>query len=423
MNDADIVEAVDIMIKELKKSISCSDDTGTVKQQLTTGKMPVLPQLNCIRKSITPQISAAADPATTISMPKTYFTHTNWLGVKGAASELELDTSTRATIMSRSSIADVLWSDNSFYPSNMVSESRLTKPDRRNSREAENRPINNVALSQPEGDVDYLSHHHSNSPALATRGTFRKRLSRSTDEESNMTSFPELRPRHCTNDWLNPPVEIDQLNRIPATDLYHRGVDAHSGIASPKLSEVWKDARHHYLHCDHSLFDKDPFCGTSTYMYERRRTDASNSTSRRRLGSSIGTSSHRRRSSQVPMSSTLSGNSRNHSLDKFLDEVRTNSQYIFDQQIFSPADADIHGFIYEEEMDRFIPKTGTRSRDSIVRERPLQPPVADCSGIYEAMTGSIKMGTTGRNTCSEDYCVQACDNDADSVIRGTLSPA
>ncbi|KAI0187514.1 hypothetical protein EV127DRAFT_471782 [Xylaria flabelliformis] len=118
-----------------------------------------------------------------------------------------------------------------------------------------------------------------------------------------ITSFPRLISRSCTNDWLTPLGLLDVTDNYQRTqhqeaipDLYHRGVDAHSGVC---------------LHTPLSILEEDPRttptcpnCSPFLDNYDLSiqgsrdqcppRTEESNRDHRQKLGRSIGVASHRR---------------------------------------------------------------------------------------------------------------------------------
>ncbi|KAG8423910.1 hypothetical protein J3458_000757 [Metarhizium acridum] len=240
-----------------------------------------------------------------------------------------------------------------------------------------------------------------------------------------MTSFPELRPRHCTNDWLHPPAEIEQLTRAPTSDLYHRGVDAHSGRAPASPEGAWQAPQPIAIPCDHSIFDKDPFYCTNLYLHERRATNGSTSTGKIRQGSSISSSAYQRRSSQVPLSYDSPWDSQEGFIPRILEKLRRNTQYDLNHQAYPRPDKNVWS---AERRKSLSPEARTdanvRSRDSIVKERTLKPPTADSLGIYEALTGSkMVVGRKRHDTCSEDNRPHVCENDMDHTKGSSRVPA
>jgi hypothetical protein len=54
-----------------------------------------------------------------------------------------------------------------------------------------------------------------------------------SSSESQIMSFPALKKRHCTNDWLIPPAGTPGPDDSPAkADLYALGIDAHTGASA-----------------------------------------------------------------------------------------------------------------------------------------------------------------------------------------------
>lgn len=338
VNDADIKDIVKMIMDTLPKSMTFQSIPKQKSQDRVMSQgCPILPAVDRERNSITPGLSTAAEPATTISVPKTFFAHTNW-GMRQLSADYPKDDGpTRTTILSRGSVSEILWGENFSSEPARVSRSQSSArlfDSSTNHKRILRQSTFKSGLGQDIMILEPTVARYLSSPLeqLPTNLPFHKRMSRSTDEDSNITSFPELRPRQCTNDWLNPPVEIEQLVRVPTSDLYHRGVDAHSGMAPTSPTGTWAAPLSIAVPCDHSIFDKDPFYYSSIDSHERRVTNRSSSTGKRRLGSSIGSSSHRRRSSHIPLSYDSPWDSQDSLFPRFVDKLRQSSQYDFSQQ-------------------------------------------------------------------------------------------
>ena len=417
---ADIKDMVKTVVNEL---LAAPDDSGEAKNQTrlksetTKPRSPVLPEVDSRRKSITPRLSAAAEPATTLSMPRTVFSHTLWDGMQQLPSDADSDESSKTTVVSHSNLAEISWSENvsrreshehfNVHDNHTDSDVGSTKATQGS------RPVSKPSIFNMICASEYPPEKHIKGPIQPTYGGLAliKRGSRSTDDESSMTSFPELRPRQCTSDWLNPPAQIDYIERSPSADLYHRGVDAHSGVVSHRTSLVWEDPITRLMPSDQIVFNRDPFCCTSAYFHERRATEGSNGAEKRRLGSSIGSAAHRRRSSYNTVSQKTHWDCQVQTPPNVLDRVLRVSQTVFNQHIFARRDENINGSGFEDDHAGSV-----RPRDSIVRERTLKPPEADTAGIYEAMTGSRMVANKTHITCSEDHRQHVCDGDRDSRV-------
>ncbi|KAF5130212.1 hypothetical protein E5D57_006549 [Metarhizium anisopliae] len=422
VNKTDIREVVKIVLDTFQQEAAYQDSIKreNISDKNPSQSSPMLLEFDKKRNSITPRLSAVAEPATTISVPKTFFAHTKWNSTELSAGYLKDDLSTTTTILSRGSVSEIVWSENVSSGANRPSRSRSSvkasdKPS--NHKRIQRQPISKSAqfqgtLTPEETTTRYLTNRLE---SLSSNLSFQKRISRSTDEESNITSFPELRPRHCTNDWLNPPAEIEQLTQAPTSDLYRRGVDAHSGRAPASPEAAWQAPQPIAIPCDDSIFDKDPFYCTNLYLHERRATNGSTSTGKIRPGSSISSSAYQRRSSQVPLCYDSPWDSQEGFIPRILEKLRRNTQYDLSQQAYPRPDENVWS---AERRKSPSPEAGTdanvRSRDSIVKERTLKPPTADNLGIYEALTGSkMVVGRKRHDTCSEDNQPHVCENDMD----------
>jgi hypothetical protein len=157
--------------------------------------------------------------------------------------------------------------------------------------------------------------------------------------ESDIFSFPPLRNRSSTNDWLTPPANFATLmSAAKPADLYNCGVDAHVGNARLVPATV-ADEPVKARPCDDTLF-RDGFFGgpapsppTPPPHAQRRATTggvaslapASSSLPpispivrpSKRLGRSIGSSSRRRRSVPGPRPGVARAKSSPH-LDRFV---------------------------------------------------------------------------------------------------------
>lgn len=394
-----------------------------------------LPKLDSQVNAITPRLSAAADPETTFSVPKPSFSS---LGRADSRHYINkgLDVSTRATVVSRQSVAGIIWTEKQPHGQESGSQGAAGTISRviSNDSSPENGPLAvqppaNAHLCQTEIDNTGCSPRQYSVPEtlenLVADISFPKRGSQSIDEELNITSFPELRPRHCTKEWLNPPVEMEQLTRPPSADLYQLGVDAHSGGVSQLPSGCLEESISKTERCNHTFFQDDPFFPANIYSFEGRATEGSASISAdKRLGAAIGSASRRRRSSQVPDSKPPQLDYEDGLLPSVFDRLRKRGEKMFHlHDCPEESDGSEAGTPTNSPADDRRPGAGPRSRDSLIRERTPQPPRPDISGIYEAMTGSRRLSTRKRHdTCSEDNRPHVCEDDMDSSVW-VASPA
>ena len=393
-----------------------------------------LPKLDSQMNSITPHQSAAADPATTFSVPRASFSSLgradNWFHLNKG-----LDVSTRATVVSRRSVTDFVWTENQHHggesgPQRVVETVSGVVSD---GSSLENGPLAiqpsaNTRLHQTETDIKERSLLQSSVPEtledFVERFSHPGTSSQSTDTASNITSFPGLLPRRSTQEWLNPPVDMEQLTRPSSADLYVLGVDAHSGGIPHQPGSCLEQRLNEAQCCNHSLFQDDPFCNANIHPFERRATEGSASLSaEKRLGAAIGSSSHRRRSCQVLGSKARQLDCKGGLLPSVLDRFRKRGDSIFhlrgclEDSAFPQAGTPTNSL-----ADDCLSRAEPQSRDCLFRERTLQPPSSDISGICEAMTGgTMTIPRKGPDTCSEDYRPHVYENDMDSSM-GAASP-
>ncbi|KAK2591671.1 hypothetical protein QQS21_010631 [Conoideocrella luteorostrata] len=237
ISDADIKDVIEIVVDALRQTYIAPDHPKSSKsyEKIMRGYGSITAGFEYGRNSITPRPSAVADPATTISIPKTVFSSTNWGNRQLSATDLKYNVSKKTTVVSRGSVSEIVWGKTNASQPARIPET-LASGELRDDAVDHNRMKSWSSykagpyprMMETEGTAAF--YRPGALEPFSTDLAFKQRMSRSTDEDSNITSFPELRPRQCTNDWLKPPVEIEQLIRAPSSDLYHRGIDAHSGI-------------------------------------------------------------------------------------------------------------------------------------------------------------------------------------------------
>jgi hypothetical protein len=244
-----------------------------------------------------------------------------------------------------------------------------------------------------------------------------------------MTSFPRLGSRHCTKDWLNPPPEMRDLLRRVSADLYHQGVDAHCGISTEAVSPI-NEAPRRLTQCNYALFRDSPFSGDEPGSSGRQQTEAEPpSLVDKRMGSLIGSSTHRRRSSQIPDSQNLMKDFKDTVLPSLMDKILNGGHKMIHQkhdEHHARKHAAHNGMLTPNNSQADDPKSPgkPRSRDSLVREHTPEPQTVDRAGIYEAMTGSrLAVPKRRRDTCSEDNRPHTCEFEIDSASGYSGSPA
>ncbi|KAG6031994.1 hypothetical protein E4U41_007355 [Claviceps citrina] len=423
LSDGDIKDIVGLVMDALRQGLM-----APARREIAQGSEvganlddSAAPGFEYRRNSITPRLSSAADPATTISLPKTVFSYTKWGDGGVSVADSRRDSSTKTTIVSRGSVSEIVWtehrsSDVSAFRDSLSSAGNLTDA-------ACQHRLGHHTLFKCDGCRNMIEAERADSIfrvasllPTSTNPVMGKRADRSTDEESNITSFPELRPRNCTNDWLKPPVEIEQLLRDQPSDMYRRGVDAHSGLMPGSPQSITEPPVSFPMPRDDGLFNKNSLFSAGPYVQERWVTETTLGDGRTHLRDSTNSVSYGHRASQVPAASQSPWQSEGELFPHIVSKLRQNSQD-------DVREEDVHtrkqGAWPTPGSEVLLPPPdppslamSTRSRDSIIRERTLKPPTADKLGIYEALTGS-RMRTLKKRcgNCSEDNRPHVCKDD------------
>ncbi|KAH7319675.1 hypothetical protein B0I35DRAFT_429565 [Stachybotrys elegans] len=374
---------------------------------------PLLPVVNGAPNAILPCAAKMADTATTISNPKTSF---------ASVSPIDMQVHTKfrggplstTTVVSRRSVAKITW--------------------------AENHTINPYAhthsLPGVYGTEAYLTgfsvHHRTTAENLESLVADISRAQNRVhwaQSDSTITSFPAFHTRRYTSAWLNPPMPTEASSHHSAHSLYKHDVDAHSGNVS-RSAATYSDEPLKPRQYNDSLFNSDRLFDERGHSRNPTHGLSASHKAEQRLGASLGTASHRRRSVQV-QDRKPSDEPQNSIVPEIMEKIRRRSQrflrhYTLPQRtedsvlpLDSPEVTDAPDpLLTPGGEDTSI--TSLRSRDSLVRERTLEPPRIDRAGIYEAMTGSrLISGRLRKNTCSEDNAPHECADDmsmADSFL-------
>lgn len=205
--------------------------------------------------ALIPHCSGLADPATTISSVRSAFIHSSADESSRRGTTLR---NLRATIITRQSVTEVNWDTSSESPDSSDNEEDLDSESRQScctgrkvsSCDTTHQASTSSAVpSRPHSDIfgpgnqrentfeamQTLERRPSSTPTkLGSRkrlGEKRTKLPVSAPNEEDIVSFPALRSRTCTNDWIKPPRQIEDLQKetSPTTPtMYECGVDAHS---------------------------------------------------------------------------------------------------------------------------------------------------------------------------------------------------
>ncbi|KAI1817331.1 hypothetical protein GGS20DRAFT_592265 [Poronia punctata] len=252
-------------------------------------------------RQILPGASSTADTATTICSTQPYLSWTS-----NSDGQRHLYPRPRTTYISRQSITESLYR----LPKRQHS---WPQPPRGGPKTSVQRvsfnlsPYRGAMISSCERQLRRLSQRSTSEPLM---GYPPERHPERPSGSVSMTSFPRLKSRSCTNDWLTPLGLVDdtdcetpesQLETV--ADLYSHGVDAHTGVpvsaepssfedvsrpASPLLSPGTRPDS-----TDDRTSSPDPTDWWANYT----RGDESSGVNR--LGRSIGSASHKRISDSV----------------------------------------------------------------------------------------------------------------------------
>ncbi|KAH6693901.1 hypothetical protein F5X68DRAFT_258703 [Plectosphaerella plurivora] len=216
------------------------------------------------------QAPGAADPATTILVPTPSFVCRGRGKHIIARSQPHIP---NTTILSRRSITDIKWLNNSnataitrwgsidstLTPSRTVT--RLSDYDSKFSVST----LRSVRLdrrSTSSASADIFKENAQGTPSLSSR--------------HSLESFPALLKRERTQEWLSPPANIYAPPEESKKDLYHLGIDARCSGSEDVPTVVVDDEPVKALQCKHAMFHENIFeCGTYSTPITRRATEGS----------------------------------------------------------------------------------------------------------------------------------------------------
>ncbi|KAJ3513232.1 hypothetical protein NM208_g15215 [Fusarium decemcellulare] len=424
VGDKDIRDVVKIVMEETQKSSTVVEP----KRKSTKGSAGSrsLPRLDEASNAIIPPSVTVANPATTISLPRTSYTNIN-------ANDMQVHTKTRGAesdataVISHQSVSEITWAQKypPGYDSPTGSQGRavsdcfspthgalvLCSEDRRQSH-----PV------MVKGEFVFRHYTSSKSTAEILAGIICDKSSgkqQRVSEGTVITSFPKLRPRHCTNEWLTPPMSIEDLNQPSPSTLYRQGVDAHCGtettIPSGSSGEPPKPRQ-----CGRSLFGGNPFGSRPNAGPLEASGFAETLAAEKRLSTSLSIDFQRRYSTQVAGIESEGTEAHGRLRPSLMDRIRQGGHKIFHRH-HSHKSTEVPRVTTE--LEEPLASAEPPSRDSIVIKNTLKPPRPDRAGIYEAMTGTRLTVTRQRHdTCSEDNRPHMCEDNILTPSR-TGSPA
>lgn len=428
VSDSDIHRVVRAVVEELQfgEQLQQFEDHVTPKEP----QSPSRPKLDGIARAIMLPAVTVAEPATTISVPKTSFTAVRPSDEQICTKTCDSDSNV-TMIVSRKSIAEITWTSPHSSHDNLADRNASTAEIRSMSQCSS--PSHRASTvystgrrqSQPNFTLSRFSVYHYTAPQLSDGMAADDLRSRSRSETiqtstgTAITSFPKLPSRNCTNDWLNPPPGIKALKPSPST-LYQHGVDAHCGSegAEPFMTSLEEPLKPR--HYNHNLFKRNPFSRRSDQGSESNSSEiASMILAKKRLGTAVGASTHQPRGSHKGDKQHLDVDSRNTFSPSLMDKIRQGSQKFFHRQQSSktPDRGNDNNAVISEGRDVAKP----RRRDSIVRDLTPQPPRVDDAGIYEAMTGTrLVVNRKRADTCSEDNRPHMCEEDDERPLTSPV---
>ncbi|CAM1501861.1 Fc.00g038450.m01.CDS01 [Cosmosporella sp. VM-42] len=397
VGDEDVHDIVETAMQQIRHARQIIDE-----QKPAYSKVPRSPsklRLNEAFNIVTPPTATIAEPATTISMPRTSYTTFNPDDKQVQTKVRGSDWGTTTTMVSRKSITEITWAqdpestshadgkDSETNKPRMVSESSF-RARRASTVESFNRNKSQLNVS--------VSGFHVTLPNTADLvADVSHAQERKISTGTAITSFPQLLPRSS-----------EEVTRVTPSDLYHHGVDAHSGKSnSPPLVSVEEPIQ--ARPCNHSLFKKNPFHSRSDRSEADTSEMASMMSAKKRQGVGIGSASHQRISSRSG-NQRLSADAEAGFLPALIQKIRKSSHKIFHPH-HSQKSSDIGNDSTPQTEERQL---FPRPEENIMKEQTLPPPKPDDAGIYTAMTGSALVSNRKRgDTCSEDDRPHQCEGD------------
>ena len=212
-----------------------------------------------------------------------------------------------------------------------------------------------------------------------------------------MTSFQGLISRNSTNEWLSPPAENEQSSRRYSNDLYDLGVDAHCGKVRCIVSsqrEPTKPPLYSRTFFNTSYLPKD-----SGAIKRRRSTVGSNSSKRGSVGSSLGVSSRKRKSSA---SSQQRNDTHSSTLPDLINKIQQKGKKIFHSL------SDTKGY-FDARSRVNSPKESPEGNSNLKSTNSK----TDTSGTW------LSVRKVNNDTCSEDNRPHLCEDELESIGRGS----
>ncbi|KPM42891.1 Nucleoporin [Neonectria ditissima] len=416
VGNSDIRDVVSIVIQEMRQ-FKPHDSKWAGGINTNPGSCS-LPKLDGIINMLLPQPATVADPATTISLPRTSYTSLSASDLQVHTKVRGLESETTTTIISRKSVTEITWPLNrcpghSIEVCNTSSYSRAvsecSSPTHRASTPSSSRHSQSILAGSRFILNHYTTPNNTEDPLPDEFPGCSSQQNRSTSDLTGITSFPRLLSRHCTNEWVTPVARIDELMQPTPDTLYHCGVDAQCGsVSGPSSSFLQEPLK--TRHCNHDMFGKNPFCTDPNQQEAVGETELPPLPDiYKRVGASIGSASHRRRSSQPPTSPNPGVDSNDKVLPSFMEKIRQGSHKIFHRHHSQKGSEEAAGLPNSEDH---LQRREPRSTDSLEKHPAAGTPKLESGSVKEAMVGTGLVVTRCRKgTCSEDNRPHTCAND------------
>jgi len=388
------------------------------------------------RKSITPstailpQAPKKPDTATTITLPHTYITPA---GLDEQSMALDIwperyeEPTTNTTLVSHSAVTgttEISWTTRDGITSTSKADddsyARHAPSDPRSSSvgDADNVLTATTGEGKPRASVGSITSWARGTPAsrrvsAAERAhvvSYPPAQPSLDGSEGSIVSFPALRVRHCTNDWLIPPAATPVAMGRNDANLYNAGIDAHTGsdglFSAPSASRK-------------SVVESAPPVTNLNFTLPDFTTGHRNATlwpdshTHDKLGTSIGMSAGRKRSSHHAMSpDTESGSS------SMLQKLRQSSAQIGHALASAVAGSShVHEPVQAEQGRR----TSSVGRMKAILDRSLPQP-SPTPMMGNSRVGMVLSGDARRracDTCSEDSRPHMCMDEGASSVGST----
>ncbi|KAH8902200.1 hypothetical protein BR93DRAFT_361847 [Coniochaeta sp. PMI_546] len=366
-----------------------------------------------VSKAILPQATKEADTATTITLPQSFITPIG-TSEEPAASNAQLvtyeETKTTTTLVSHSTVTsktEISW----ITSSRVASSHDLGDSARRDSADSRSLSVRSHDNSMDahggardvRASVDRVTFLPQDTTASRRESTAEATSRAHVDfypsvdssvgsSERSIVSFPALQARHCTNDWLSPPASTPGVKDGSDTNLYDAGIDAHtgtSGFASP--------------HSSTGMFTSaSPVTSSDLAFIEpayKRGLELMSDDHVHRLGTSLGTSSGRKRSHHAVHADAQGESS------SVLQKLR-NGSVQFGQALASAVGGSGH-VQQQSEQDRRV--TGVDRMKAILDRSSAQHGGMDAGALPRVGAASPKVAEDRRcETCSEDGRPHMC---------------